>query len=549
MVSFAGLLDSTIYAFAPSWGAQRRATRQQYEFGAEMAKRIMSREREQHSHHEGASQDRLKGNWIGSELSPDSGLEMDLETLRSRSAELVRDDGYAAGAIEGIVNDVIGTGITVQSRIRRTKASASKPSGAIAKAAPLRRELEETYQEWAEKCGADGCSLWELQRRAVRAWAEEGEAFLVFSIDPIRGLIIEQVAACRVETPPQQLRNKNIRMGIECDRAGLPLAYHIRTDRPDDTDGPETKHERVLADRVVHLWEKREDGQRRGKPWFTPVLNRMKAAADLTHAEFVAQKIATCFAAFIKTNGDSRKMADEASTPGRGRRIEKIQPGMIKYLGAGEEITFGTPSNRAGAFAPAHEILMRGVCAGLNIPYEKFVKDWSKLTYSGGRLALIEAWTTVECRQQLVKTRLVRETWERHVQMAVLMGLVDIDPRDYVAQPRLYTRHKSHAPARPWVDPEKDVKSSTLAVEGDLSTKDDELATRGKDAREVIVRNAKNEAFKQRVRKKLGIVEATPPSTPTPGPKPKLGKSAKPTSQPPAAEENDEDEDQQSAAA
>ena len=70
---------------------------------------------------EAADSDRFRGEkWMTSQLSANSNLEMDLQTLWDRSEDLLRNDPYAASAINGRTDNVVGSGMSFHSRIRKS---------------------------------------------------------------------------------------------------------------------------------------------------------------------------------------------------------------------------------------------------------------------------------------------------------------------------------------------------------------------------------------------------------------------------------------------
>jgi len=64
--------------------------------------------------------------WVTSNASPDADLSFSLEDLRSRSRDLTRNDGLAAGIINTIADNVVGKGIEPQIRVLRDELDLSE---------------------------------------------------------------------------------------------------------------------------------------------------------------------------------------------------------------------------------------------------------------------------------------------------------------------------------------------------------------------------------------------------------------------------------------
>ena len=102
-------LDRAIGYVAPSWGLQRVQAR--------LTLAAAERREQRLARIEAAEVSKSRGNtWLTSRLSPNSQLELDLQTARDRSRDLYQND-MLGGAVDSKVNHVIGTGHTPQARI------------------------------------------------------------------------------------------------------------------------------------------------------------------------------------------------------------------------------------------------------------------------------------------------------------------------------------------------------------------------------------------------------------------------------------------------
>jgi capsid protein len=71
--------------------------------------------------YEGAKFSRLTADWLASGTSADAEVRGSLATLRNRARQLIRDSDYARQAIRAIRNNVIGTGVKMQSQVMKQR--------------------------------------------------------------------------------------------------------------------------------------------------------------------------------------------------------------------------------------------------------------------------------------------------------------------------------------------------------------------------------------------------------------------------------------------
>lgn len=471
--------------------------------------------------YEGASADKTRGNsWLGSRLSPDSALEADLPTLRSRSLELYRNDAIG-GAVDGRTNLVVSYGFTPQAKI-------AERAGIVtaAQAEAWNQELEDVYFQTAPTiCKTGKRSLWQLARLVERHHGAYGESFTILSdrFDRSRPipLTLEVVDPERVETPPGQVNNRLVRLGVQYDESGEIVGYWIRKAHPGDTLDIDQRYDFYSAERVLHVFEPLFAGQSRGLPWLLRTLNRAKDAKDLDEAAIIAAQVEACFAAFVTSPMGGGRAADAAlSESGDTNRVEDIRPGTVRYLDLGEQVTFGMPS-KSSTFGPFQEWNYRRAAAGMNYPYEMLVKNWNGLSFAGGRLALTEGRLFVQSAQQVLIECWLCKVWDRLVFEAVLVGACSIPPRLYEEYAWWFNRHTWTPPAWPFaLTPGEEIDSKIKAVNNNLMSKANVVGELGGNLEDVF----KQRKAERQLERDYDIEPATaeePPQQPDPTPQKK----------------------------
>ncbi len=471
------------------------------------------------SAYNGAAKTRLRSNWSPASGSADADLLPDLPTLRDRSRDLNRNDAHAAAITSTIVENVIGTGIRPQCMLDE-KALGLTP----AEAKEFRRQAERAWWRWHKTADAQNrMDFDEIQKLIQRQILENGEVLLLplmIKDEPWRPyqLALEVIEADRLETPLDKLGDPTIRDGVVIGSRGQPIGYWIRTKHPGDVTGFITKETvtptyryypaRNKAGRpnVIHLYHVKRPGQTRGEPFFAPVMGYFKDLSDVLEAKLVTERVAACFSAFITKNDPYQGMQGAVSSlNSKNQPIQEFEPGMIAYLGAGEDIKIASPNNPGGNFSPFVDTVLRGIGAALGLPLELVLKDFSKTNYSSARAALLEARRFFRGYQQWFAARVCQPVWEMVTEEAWLRE--DLPPVNLFTDQRdEYLAARWIYPGWGWVDPVKEVESSTMAINATLSTLAEECASQGRDWEEVMEQQKRE----QDKRKELGMDPVVP---------------------------------------
>lgn len=496
---FGAYVDAAISVVAPAWGLRRLQAR--------AATKALSAYR-------GAEKNRLRGDWNALNGSADADLLAELSTLRQRSRDLNRNDAHASAITGTVVVNVIGTGLRPQSR-----PDAEALGITDQEKTRFAKKAERAYRIWCRTADSQNrMDFNEIQALVQRQILENGEVFvlpLMIQDDPRRRyrLALEVIEADRVSTPPGKSSSANIRDGIELGARGEPVAYWIRKRHPGDVlmggvkvGGDEwvryPAFNRMGRPNVLHLYHVKRPGQTRGEPFFAPVLAAFKDLADFMEAEIVAARVAACFTAFV-TKNDPVAAFEGNTTTAAGQRLESLEPGMVQYLASGESVTFGDPKRPTGAFEPFVLAVLRSIGASLGLPLELVLKDFSRTNYSSARAAMLEARRFFKGYQSWIGQRLCRPCWEWLMEEAWLRE--DLPAVDLLGDQREdWMRATWIAPGWGWVDPVREVESSSLAVEAGLSTLADECAAQGRDWEDVMVQRQREEQRRQ----ELGLPEA-----------------------------------------
>jgi lambda family phage portal protein len=462
------------------------------------------------AHRAASYRSRELSSWIPPLGSADSDLLGELPTLVSRSRDLTRNHGVAAGAMQTLTDNVVGTGLRLSvtpdyKALGKTKEWADEWA----------RNVESEWRSWAESTACDASQSLNfagMTALVFRSSIVNGEALaLPLWLDKHGSkyaTTIQLVEADRLSNPAGKQDNKTLRAGIEIDNYGAPLAYHIQKSHPGDTMlglGIEAMnweriptHTKFGRRRVIHVHDKERTGQHRGKPLLTSVMPMFKMLDHYERSELQAAVVNAMIAAFVETPMDGESIAEVFGGSGddyltaRNEWDIKLQGGSIIPMFPGDKVAPFTPGRPNSGYGQFVENILRHIGAGLNIPFELLMKDFSKTNYSSARAALLEAWRYFSAKRQWLSNYWAKPVYELWLEEAINKGIIEAP--DFYEKFHAWTKSKWIGPGRGWVDPVKEAKAAHLRMQIGLSTLEDECAAQGLDWEEVLEQLAREKA-------------------------------------------------------
>ncbi|WP_426034208.1 phage portal protein [Cypionkella sp. TWP1-2-1b2] len=418
-----------------------------------------------------SGQRRLKG-FVTSRAHVNALIAASGPEMNARARWLVRNNGYAANAIESWAANTVGDGISPNSSISQ---------------ASRKDAVQRLWLAWTDDADAEGLTdFYGLQRRAAREVFMTGEVFLRFRPRrPEDGLVVPlQVQMLPSEMLPLAHNsidgNGNvIRQGIEFDRVGRRVAFHFLRRHPGDSTDPGLSGEtvRVPASEVLHMIDPVEAGQLRGVSRFAPAIVKLFLLDQYDDAELDRKKVAAMYAMFVTSPAPDNPLAppDEEY---------EVAPGQVVRLDPGEDVTVSAPADSGATYEPFQYRTLLQISAALGIPYGYLSNDGAKGNFSNSRLSLIEFRRRVSAWQHSVMVfQMCRPVWARFMDTAVLAGALRLPGYDrrraeYLACNWLPTKWD-------WVDPLKDANAEIAQIEAGLKSRTQAIAERGYDAEQV----------------------------------------------------------------
>ena len=436
--------------------------------------------------YQAARSSRLTSGWATSTTSADSELSASLTALRNRSRALVRDAAYAKRAKVVVQNNVIGAGIGMQGQVMSSRDTLRED---------VNTAIEEAWRDWScsEYCHTGGTlHFCDLERALMGQVFDAGEVFVRKHYRPFGGgeipFALEMIEAERIADefsyPPSAAAGAIIKMGIEVDIYGRPLAYWLRQRHPGELrvlPGEADKLERVPAEQILHLRLVDRWPQTRGEPWLHAVARKLNDMDGYSEAEIVAARGSANYLNTIETAEGEHPLATpvDPSNPD-GEKEVITEPGMTLRLAVGEKMNFNNPSRPNTALDPFMRYMLREVAAGTGVSYESLSRDYSQSNYSSSRLALLDDRDLWRMLQQwfLRNFRLpLHKEWLRSAVLARAVAPVRVE--EYAVDPKKFEAVLFKPRGWSWIDPTKEVEAYKEAIKAGFTTVTDVIAQTG----------------------------------------------------------------------
>jgi lambda family phage portal protein len=422
--------EKLIAQFSPKWGFRRL----QHKTALALA-----------GGYSGASRSRASlRNWTPGASSADDDSAWDMPALRARSRDLVRNAPLASGAINTMVTNVVGTGLSMQSRIDGAYLGMSEEQ-----ADAWQDHAEREFRLWCESTDCDVTrtqDFYGLQSLAFRAALESGDVFaLTPSVERKSSpytLAVQLIESDRVCNKGSGGDTANQVAGIVLDEYGAPTAYQICNRHPLSLRGAaKTEWTTVPAfgtntgrRNVLHLFDRKRPGQTRGIPVLAPVIEPLKQLERYTEAELQAAVISGSFAVFLRMDPeafndlftDDQRSSYVNGASGWDGSVDSSTldgPGKAINLLPGEEPVPVNPGRPNSEFDPFVQAIVRQIGVALELPFEVLIKHFTA-SYSAARAALLDAWRFFRGRRDWLASRFCQPIYELWLEEAIATGRI-----------------------------------------------------------------------------------------------------------------------------
>lgn len=400
--------------------------------------------------------------------SADYELREALSSVRAKARFLARNAGTMKRFLQLLEVNVNGPhGFKFKSKVKQVEREGM--------ATALNNRVEDAWDEWCEApttCGQ--MTLADLTKQAVRTWGRDGEFIweIVEGSEYIHGVAVNPIEADLLDETMNEIytpTGNEVRMGVEVNGNGRPVAYHFLQQHPGDlfimNDMTRRRHRRVTADRIIHAFVKDRPGQTRGEPPASATILGVKMLDGYREAETTGRRLRSALMGFFtrKEAGTSQltELADREDTEDEMFEMD-LEPGRLKALPEGMEFSEFSPGGSVTDYADFEVQVKKDLAMGLGISNMSLGMETEGVSYSGGRTITIEDRDWYKVLQTFIIRRGLKPLF---VKWANRHNLEDNAAFTPLQKPRVIAAAKFTGRGWDWVDPAKDIKANAEALE------------------------------------------------------------------------------------
>lgn len=413
-----------------------------------------------------AANDRLTGDWPTQPVPADWIVNKHQRTLVARSRQQLFNNDYFKAYVRLCVQNIVGSsGLVFQSKARTSGGKTDKKA---------KLAVERAKRDWskARNCDVAGKLSWRgFQKHCVQAAATDGEymlrkfvgsrfgkyGFQLQVLDPVR---------CPVDYDLAGLSGGGfIRHGIEFDQFGKPVAYHFvqpAANRSSEAYSYAGRwFTRIPADEIVHGYLPEIAGQKRGLPWLSTGLFRLKQMGAFEDAAIVNARVGAAKLGVIQfaegKGPDCNDVGDEDEMP----EISG-EPGDFITLPNGATLEKFDTQYPSGEFAVFMKQCLRSIAAGGGVSYHTLAQDLENVNFSSIRQGTLDEREHFKELQEWLIEELAEPVHEAWFDQAILRGMIVTDNGNPLpaSKAEQFAGYEFQGRRWEWIDPNADMKAA-----------------------------------------------------------------------------------------
>jgi capsid protein len=483
--------------------------------------------------------------WYTRAQSPDSDTVGDLQHLRARARDAVRNMPLAASTLITFQACVIGTGLQPFPMIDAEFLGLSEEQGDAIESLMMRHWLAWSQSAWSSFDLSMDFNT--QQRLTMTGRLVNGDHWIIPRRRQIPGtpysLSLQHIEADLVSTPPDKVAS-NVVDGVERDENGVSVAIYVANHYPGDRAFvgakawvriPIFSDDEVRTRQVWHCAARNRVSQTRGVTIFAPGIETLKAKSDFTDNHLTAALNATIFTvAFKSPRGTKLLPGMVAIDPVTNRPVVEVDTeGEVQSslpapppIGSGNAVSMYDDETLEGIeskhpspnYPPFNDAIVEEYCASTGMPKELVLRAF-KSNFSASKGAINEGWKTVRMVRSVDIAEFCRPTWRTFISDLAASGQLDLpgfftDPLKREA----WLAHEWTGPVPGHLNPQQEATAAKTRLDAFLTTHEEETAAY---SGRIWERNHRQQAKEHRWQRLAGLraaLAAPTASVPAPAP-------------------------------
>ncbi|GHK88473.1 phage portal protein [Escherichia coli] len=452
--------------------------------------------------------------------SVDAALLPNFTRGNARADDLVRNNGYAANAIQLHQDHIVGSFFRLSHRPSWRYLGIGEEE-----ARAFSREVEAAWKEFAE----DDCCCIDVERKrtftmmireGVAMHAFNGELFVQATWDTSSSRLFRtqfrMVSPKRISNPNNTGDSRNCRAGVQINDSGAALGYYVSEDGyhgwmpqkwtwiPRELPGGRAS--------FIHVFEPVEDGQTRGANVFYSVMEQMKMLDTLQNTQLQSAIVKAMYAATIESELDTQSAMDfilGANSQEQRERLTgwigeiaayyaaapvRLGGAKVPHLMPGDSLNLQTAQDTDNGYSVFEQSLLRYIAAGLGVSYEQLSRNYAQMSYSTARASANESWAHFMGRRKFVASRQASQMFLCWLEEAIVRRVVTLPSKarfSFQEARSAWGNCDWIGSGRMAIDGLKEVQEAVMLIEAGLSTYEKECAKRGDDYQEIFAQQVR----------------------------------------------------------
>jgi lambda family phage portal protein len=463
--------------------------------------------------------------WVSQDISLNTLLESQLSIIRARSRELARNTSTGRRFISLVKDNIVGSdGFILQSRC------GDYVNGKWVLDDLANQTIEAHYKIWCESehCDITGqSSLTEITRLITgEGLARDGE-FLVREIvgskeTPYRyQLQVLNIDRLDINKRGNLPNGNTIRMGVERNSAGKPVAYYVLEHNPHDHLNLNSQvHTRIDATEIIHRFVRIDPEQVRGVPWAHAIMTGQNMLNMFEEAAVEASVVGATNMGFFKkpapgepgystpNDGDLESMSDGEDVD--GNLYQDAVGASFREMPNGWDLQQFNPTYPHATFDPFVQARKRDIASGLDVTHHSLSGDLSGVNFSSARIGDMGERSSWKVGQKFVARIFTMRTTKRWLEISLLAGALKMPNGSALPATKL-EKFKAGlsftARGWDWTDPLKEAAAAKVSVQEGFATRTQIVASKGGDFEENVIELAREKALCEKHGVTLGEID------------------------------------------
>lgn len=473
---------------------------------------------------------RTEADWLATNTAINNELRSDLDKLRARGRDLVKNNDYAKKFTQMCGDNIIGAGgIRLQMRVQDKPGQPDRLAN---------QAIEAAWQRWGNECAdiTGQQSLRDMCTSMMGAMPSDGE-FLVREVigesagNPFN-YALQLIDVDRIDTQYNGVEPRTgntVIMGVEVNAYRRPVALHIWTAHPQDYTARQRLRERVPMEELIHGYKVEHAEQVRGVPWMAPGMLSLHHLGNFKlSALLAAEHGANHYGWIISPDGEppagwtgDSEAGGKPSAGGRSDYAEPApqvmysQPGVYDTLPAGYSVEASESKYPETNFGPFVKTTLQRIASGWRVAYHSLANDLEGVSFSSIRSGTLEERDRWMADQEWFIRVFMERVFGRWLLLALLSGQIRM-PNGSPLPASKIDKFRTHEwmPRRwEWVDPKSDTEANIAKVRAGLMSPQDLSAAMGYDFESTLEAIAAARKMAQALGVPLPAYDATPGAT------------------------------------